>query len=283
MKLYDFIAENEAQFCWFDPEELAQGRRLDGRLAYVDALLAHWGPDTLRRLSEVPDSAALAYLYTKDLDAIDIPIRINQPFRRGKTGKEGEVEVSLMEDELALLIAFAAHAKLPGSIDPSTSALLLPKGWVKLGTPELLQCARGLRAKLEVAGLWIFEIQHDTFYRISIDPEYIFFNGDAFSFGIEQCDDEGREFQFELRRAGFKSPLGMLRPSSARWRVTRNIQRIVEAIETGKDPEAEPRIKSGDIRKSLRDSLDKNAQQFGLRKIVREQNQIFELAIGRAN
>lgn len=283
VKLFDHIARNDQQFCWFTPEELARQQLPDGRRAYVDAMTTDWGTRTLETLSQAPDSTAIGHRFANETDALDVPVRRAQAFRRGKTGKEREIWVPLDDFEEGILLALAWHAKLPGNMVPVPGVTLLPTGWVKIGNSDIGRRARGLIGTLESAGLPIVECARDDFFRINVDPVILYFNEAAFSYRLKPADDQGRHYVFELSIASFETALGQLRAPTSKWSITRNVQRILVAIESGKEPDAVDAVKSGDIPKVLRDSLDQRARELGLRKVVRTPNKRYEIAVARAS
>ncbi len=66
-----------------------------------------------------------------------------------------------------------------------------------------------------------------------------------------------------------------------RFSITRNTLRIIESIESGLDPEQISRIKSGDIRRTVRDQIDEHTKPLGLRKFLRIEDKLLSIAPSR--
>ncbi len=180
---------------------------------------------------------------------------------------------------MKIILALAWHTKFPDQLGPESIVTLLPKRWVKINCAKLAKRTRLLASSLEKNGLPILETQQEAFFRICIDPEFLFINAEAFTYKVKNEENSVRDWRFTLMIASFGSPLGKLYAHSAEWPINENIQRTLAAIEDGRYPETEPSVKSGDLAKSLRDFLDESSRKLGLRKVVRMPNKRYQITI----
>jgi hypothetical protein len=251
----------------------------DGTASYLDALLADFGADFAKIMGENPDSRADSRP-AGETEAIDFPL--NDGFLwRGKTGKEKPLKIELDDWQREFLFALAWHAKGSPFIEVEM-AEPLPRGWIKLDDALVAQ-ATSLARQLMQAGCPLLEINSPSYVRLNLHPDAIFFDSAVFRFDVrpEEADPEAQHWQFELVAAPILTPIGKTAGVEKSWSISRNTARIVLAISEGKDPEADYRIKSGDIQKTLRDQVDQQLRAYGLRKLVRIEGGGFHLNVER--
>lgn len=266
---------------WFSVEELAKQLQPDGATSYLDALLADFGDHFSATLAAIPESHPDSR-HAGESDATDFPYTA-LPLMRGKTGKEKPVRIELDAQERGLLFGLAWHAKgLPFKDDGG--APLFPRGWVALNG-GLLDLASALARKLKVADCPLLEIVAGQYARINLHPQCIFLDSAQFRFSLtpEDGNEAAQHWQLNLQAEALTTPLGKTACINTSIPITRNTARIVEAVAAGKDPETEPRIKSGDIQKTLRDQIDLPLRSVGLRKLVRMDAGVYCLDVPQAD
>ena len=266
---------------WFSVEELAKQRQPDGATSYLDALLADFGDHFAATLSAIPESHPDSRP-AGESDATDFPHAV-LPLKRGKTGKEKPIRIELEAQEHGLLFGLAWHAKgLPFEDDDGAARFL--RGWVALDG-GLLDMASALARKLKAANSPLLEIVAGKYVRINLHPQCIFLDPAQFRFSLtpEDGNEATKHWQLDLQAEALTTPLGKTARVNTSIPVTRNTVRIVEAVAAGKDPETEPRIKSGDIQKTLRDQIDQPLRSFGLRKLVRIDAGVYCLNVSLAD
>ncbi len=265
-----------AHTVWLTIGELEKQRTLDGKTTYLDALLADLGSDFAIALESIPEALADERLRGES-DMIDIPATFGVPMLIGKTGKEKSLQLTMLSEcAHDLLFGLAWHAK--GLEFDQPSGVLLPRGWVAL-SEDLLKIAIDLARDCAEAGAAIVEVDSTGYARLLVAPEILFFDPSWYRFSFWPVDDDpnGAEWTFKLEAESRETPLGRTRPIQQTWSITRNIARILESVLRGDDPEVDPRIKSGDIQKTLRDQIDRPLRAFGLRKLVRSDNGIYRI------
>lgn len=267
-----------AHTAWLTIAELEKQRTLDGKTAYLDALVADLGTDFTTTLESIPEALADERLRGES-DAADIPAASGTPMLIGKTGKEKSLPLATLSERAhGLLFGLAWHAKGLGFEQPSVA--LLPRGWVAL-SEDLLEIATGLARDCAEAGVAIVEVDSTGYARLLVAPEALFFDASLyrFSFCPVDGDPNGAEWKFSLEAEPRETPFGRTRPIQQTWSITRNVARILESVLRGDDPEADPRIKSGDIQKTLRDQIDRPIRALGLRKLVRSDNGSYRIEV----
>lgn len=262
---------------WFSVEELAKQRQPDGATSYVDALLADFGDHFAATLAAIPESHPDSRP-AGESDATDFPHAALQ-LMRGKTGKEKPVRIELDVQERGLLFGLAWHAKgLP--FEGDGGAARFPRGWVALDG-SLLDMASTLARKLKAADCPLLEIVAGQYVRINLHPQCIFLDPAQFRFSLtpEDGNDAAQHWRLNLQAGALTTPLGKTARIDTFIPITRNTARIVQAVAAGKDPETEPRIKSGDIQKTLRDQIDLPFRACGLRKLIRIEGGLYRLNV----
>jgi 8-oxo-dGTP pyrophosphatase MutT (NUDIX family) len=276
-QLYDQIAQ---QACaWFTLDEMEKQCLPDGTASYLDALLADFGADFAKIMGGVPESRPDLRL-VGETEAIDFPFS-TVVLRRGKTGKERPLKIELDNWQRAFLLALAWHAKGLPFVEVDM-ANRLPRGWIKL-EEALVAPATSLARQLMHAGCPVLEINSSSYARINLHPDAIFLDPTVFRFDVrpEGSDQEAQQWRFDLISEPVLTPIGKTTGLAKSWPISRNTARIVIAIAEGKDPEADHRIKSGDIQKTLRDQVDQPLRAYGLRKLVRIEEGSFRLNVER--
>ncbi len=129
---------------------------------------------------------------------------------------------------------------------------LLGNGWVCLLTQEARAHAIGLIGKMESSGLPAPTFRSDSFCRLDLDPQHIFLDRELFSYELHVGD---RRQAMSLRLRDVETFWGTLSGTCISVPLSKNVVQIVRCIESGKHPESEEGIRSGDIPKQMRDTF----------------------------
>ena len=267
LKLLSRQANEPDRLVWFNANELALQRKPDGKTPFIDALIANSGQQLKEMLETIQDSSGTSYRYTEETDAIDLPAVAGEPFMRGKTGKEKPVIINLSNDELAILQILAWHTR-GLSVDLDSSHLQgLGGGWLLCQSQLTKDVMQHLIQKLNLTGLSLVDMVAGDYARLSIKPELVFFSEKQFSFKcIEDATGAGTLF---LTLTGSTSECAALQPMKLDIALNRNMMRVINAINQGDDPEEDSRIRAEDLQRDLRQKIDIETRQLGLRKFVR--------------
>lgn len=281
LRLLEILSERREQFAWFSPDDLARKVRSDGKAVYLEALHADLGDDLRDVLNAVNESFLDRPMFQDETDALDIPIANSSPLLRGRTGKERPLVVKFSDNERAMLLGLAWHAKKL-AFSSIGNVVLLPSGWVKILDENQLIDLGLLMEKLRVAGFDFIECRDERFFRISAAPEFIFFDASGYRYDVGTVDGEkGRDAWFRLCLPAMETQIGYSARVEHIFPITRNTLRIIESIEAGQDPEHNMQIKSGDIQRMIRDQIDTRTKPLGLRKFLRIEGKGYSISIAR--
>ena len=279
--LFDRLCTHPNRFAWFGVDDLVRRANLDGHAAYIEALHADLGENLAAALNEVSEAIEDRPSYQEETDAIDIPCAAGRAMLKGRTGKEKPVAIKLDEEECALLWGLAWHAKQLAFAEVR-DAVLLPRGWIRLLKDDVSRWAHALASKLLAAGLHLLESRDQVYFKLSASPNIIFFDNDGYSYEYGAIE-AGRAGWFRLHIESVDTPIGVTARIDQKFPITRNTLRIIENIEAGQDPDADYKVKSGDVQKSIRDQIDAYTKPLGLRKFVRLEDKAYSIAIRRAS
>lgn len=279
IRLFDQLCEYPERFSWFELDDLTRKTTPDGKVAYINALLADLGDNLSAALEKVQESFVDRLLYQDETDALDIPFNSESSLLRGKTGKERPVEVKLNDQECAALWGLACHAKQL-EFSSVRDAVLLPCGWVKVLDDGVVKQMQVVAEKLNRAGFTLIESRDQTYFRLSATPNIIFLDESQFrysySYGAADAA-KSKDCWFRLCLEPKDTPLGCVTGIDRKFTIPRSTMRIIESIENDDDPEA----LCSDVQKTIRDQIDAHTKPLGLRKFVRFRGRRYEILLIR--
>lgn len=278
VRLLDRISASPHELAWFRGEEIAGGQTYDGKRAFIDALLEEFPDhdDLLEALKTIPESYANPYRFGKDTDAIDIPRNPGTKLKRGKTGKENEIGLPLTEAQLGLLWGLGWHGKSL-CLTPTEEVRLLPFGWIKAETVELQQAITGLASALANQNYPLVEILDDCYFRLSLRPEYIFFDMEIFNYRVKRCE-ETLNPELQLRVEKIDTPLGTTYSSEISTQLSEKMHEGIKMIERGTIKNA-PDIDS--LQRLVQMQIDSITKKAGLRKFIRKDEEFLRISCER--
>ncbi|MBI5659571.1 MAG: hypothetical protein HZC43_08495 [Nitrosomonadales bacterium] len=278
IRLFDQLCEYPERFSWFELNDLIQKTTPNGKVAYIDALLADCGDNLSAALEEVHEAYADRLLYLDETDALDIPFNSESPLLRGKTGKEKPIEVKLSDPECAALWGLACHAKELEFLSV-IDVVLLPCGWVKVLDDDVVKQLQVVAEKLSRAGLNLIESRDQIYFRLSATPNIIFLDESRFRYSCGAADSaKNKDCWFRLRLEQKDTPFGCVAGVDRRFTITRNALRIIESIENRSDSDA----LCSDVQKTIRDQIDARTKPLGLRKFVRLEGKEYAILLRRS-
>lgn len=277
IRLFDQLCEYPERFSWFELDELIQKTTPDGKVAYIDALLADLGDNLSAALEKVQESFVDRLCYQDETDALDIPFNSESSLLRGKTGKERPVEVKLIDQECASLWGLACHAKRL-EFSSVRNAVLLPCGWIKVLDDGVVKQMQVVAEKLSRAGTNLIESRDQIYFRFSATPNIIFLDESQFRYSYGAADSaKNKDCWFRLCLEQKDTPFGCVASIDRKFAITRSTIRIIESIKNGGDPEAS----CSDVQKTIRDQIDAHTKPLGLRKFVRFKGREYEVLLTR--
>lgn len=267
IKLFERVYDYRHDFIWFTKTHLLEGRP-DGESAYIDALRKGYSDRLNEVLSEIPDSDVIGPASYSESEAITLPSLADQPMWIGETGKERKIDIRFSDEQLDLLLVCAWHARGFRIEIKESAILLLGGGWIRLGTPLLRDIAKSMVQSCDGNGCPIIRMVSNRFLRIDYNPNSIFLDEGFFAGEIKS--NEFRSGIFTLSRLERRSDLATHFGDRRDIKLSPNIQRAIQSIIAGNDPEIDPAILAGDLARSFRQKWDKESQPMGLRKLFRQ-------------
>lgn len=264
-RVLERAATEPDRLAWFSVDDIvASAGRADGKQAFVDALREQLGDKLAGFLNSSPDSGGTPYRLSGDLYAADIPASHEQPFHIGKTGDEKTVLIPMSATEWTLLWAIMAHARGLRLSICDHHLRLLGGGWIKLCSADAERTTTSLLEALSRAGHPLIQRLASGFVRSAIDPNFLYFSGDAFRYRLT---DQGQSGELFVTLAKDLAPWGVIAPASLRIMLNRNMTKALLAI--GANAEFPSFYNEEAMKKGIKEMLDSKTRPFGLRKFVR--------------
>ena len=266
--------EEDKNLTWFTLDELEQAKTVDGKMAYIDALIADYpsNEEWQAAVKNIEPSYQGAYPLTEDTNAITLPKSPNQPILYGKTGKERVVDLDLDQDEHSLLTSLCIYAKEQTYRVTSDKVKALPEGWLEVNDVELQSALKKLSVKLRQADCPIIEGYKEQFYRIALEPDQLYFDESMFTYRIENK----AKYELVITRASIKTP----------WLTAENMT-FTKSLSNGLSTGLANIAKGNDIDLSVMETINKGLRRdlgplcrsMGLRRLVRTINNTPTIAI----
>ena len=206
--------QKDDRLVWFTLDEMTQGKTRDGKIAYINALFADFDDRDVLKLAllNLEDSFSANYLFNSKKQGITFPQDSETPILTGALGKESAlIDVDLDSKKLALLLGLAAHGRGFELTNIHSTIELYPYGWVKVqANTELQNALIQLAEQLNNQKNLVLESQQDCYFRLSINPEILFFEDSLFHFSVKQTDlkDTPNKVPCFLKRDAITTLLG---------------------------------------------------------------------------
>jgi len=258
--------EKTNNLVFFDFDSLVRGSRPDGKTAFLDALHESFRnkDDLLNKLNELPNSVK-----DDNFSIENHTFPLGDGFLlRGKSGKETEISLGLSSEEHCLLHMLAWHAKGLDWNEVNPCVSLYRKGWLKIDDFNVLDLVTELARKLFKLGLDIIDIYADSWVRIKLSPENIFFSDSLFSIKF-QSNMKGD--YLEVTAESIETVLGKTKEITVEKKIPEEFFKKLVKISNGEEHSV---IGDSSIDKQIsRLDKDKKFSSIGLKKIVRIRKQ----------
>lgn len=273
--LLNHIAVNP-KLLFFTLDDLVQGKRPDGTTAYIDALHQDMGEEFAELFASIPESSGTPYALDKPVFAIDLPSGKEQPFLRGKTGKEHEVLVPLDDFDWELILFLGWCTRGFSLREVSNDVLVLGGGWIKLLKEDDVKAAKETANKLAKLDLPLLQFSGDVL-RLASKPEYTYFSDRFYSYEYAPSNNEGGQVDLSLREQSTR--FAVLVGQQHRFHVPYKIATVIETIVAGHDTSrlcledgelSEVAVKS--INKQNLDTVTREVSRIGLRRLIKISN-----------
>ena len=264
LKVLDRAAHEPTEWAWFTALELMSGKRLDGKRAFVDALMQEAPLVIEKYLSDdIPDSSTPPFYRTKG-EAIALPSTVGEPLLRGDVGRKKTVQLSLDQRGWELLMLLGWHTRGLEVKPRKEQVLTLGGGWIKLSDKVLMETARRLTRQLETYDLRLVECDSLGYCRLSIDAEHLYFQPACFEY-FWDIESDNKPIVLKLKEIETKwaTLIGreLLVPLSP------TTMKAMPAIEKGRKPEVNIETFDREIRRVI-----KPTKLLGLHQFISKMN-----------
>jgi hypothetical protein len=276
--------KSDERLAWFSIAEMVKGETDDGKIAYIKALFDDFGADksTLEtELIALPDSFTSRYLFQPAKHGLTLPVDHNMPLLAGVLGKEKPLDLSLTDNQFAILLGLASHLRGFEFATVEKAITLHPFGWIEVNNNSVLKSEL-----ISLAGLLkdtdlIIENNRDLFFRLSIRPEVVYFDERLFSFTVKQADLSGIQTKIPviIHRESFGTALGKVKGKTEEFKLTLEFAHKLKSLTVHQfSTENEEAVKTEDTYKK---GLHKEPRflALGLRSLIRREAGIFKFVL----
>jgi hypothetical protein len=255
MAVLDKISKMPDDWEWFTSADIINGKRADGKSAFVDALMQMSKSEVAKFLfEEIPDCNSTPQV----VDLIELPPTLAEPIIRGDRGKK-DIQVSLTQGEWELLMLLGWHVRNLEILIHEEWMKPLGGGWIQISSNELLDIAKGLANKLASSGLRLINFESRGYCRLSIATNNLYFHPDCFEYF---WDVESEDKPIILTLKGIKTGWGELKSQSVSLRLPPSLILAMPALEKERETETEPETIAREFRRVLLPAESLGLRQF---------------------
>ena len=270
LKLLSRVAADDA-LVWFSHEEFISAKSVDGKSAFIDALLDDFENQESWRDAVQKIQPAFKYSNNYSGAPITLPASVDENLYVGKTGKEKAISLETNADDILLLNGLALVLKGERRYELQDRVQSLGDGWLSVESAELCGRLRKLAQELASKRLPIIDIKNQQLFRLSCDPDDIFFSESLFEYEL-------LDGALSLRRKAVQTPLAVFaQQTSNPIELSVNLEAELGRLSRGEEIK---RYSPEDLKKILRREIRPVCMQMGLRSLVRVKNGEFRICIG---
>lgn len=270
----------DERLAWISITDIERGGNSDSKIPYIKALYDDFDGDRsalAAELKALPDSFAAGYLFQPNKYGITLPIDPAKPVLAGTLGKDKPLNLHLTSRQSALVLGLAAHLRGFEFATLTENIVLHPFGWIEVVGQAAIQAELVALAALLNGGDLVMENHRDTFFRLSIAPEAIFFADELFSFSVQSADLNATKTKIpvKLERQAFETALGRINPKTEAFQLTLEfVHKLKGLFDHSFSTDNDEALKTED---NYKKGLHKEArfQALGLRNLVRQEDGIF--------
>ncbi|MFI3157331.1 MAG: NUDIX hydrolase [Methylococcaceae bacterium] len=219
--------KSDGRLVWFSIDEIAKGETVNGKIAFLKALFNDFSDDRVAlkdNLEHLPDSFAAGYLFDppKSKYGLTLLIDAEMPLLAGALGKEKPLDVALTPKQLSVLLGLAAHGRGFEFATVEQNIIFHPYGWIDVKNNPVLQAELMQLVELFKDTDLIIENHHDVLFRLSVNPDVIYFDESLFTYSVHKADLIGikTKIAVSIERKDFATALGMTNAKAEVFNVT---------------------------------------------------------------
>lgn len=251
--------EQDTRLAWFSIDEMVNGVADDGKIAFINALVDDFDDtnDLKQALLVLEESFTAHYqLNTKN---ITLPRNERVDLLKGTLGKEQAYAMNLSIQQWRLLMGLAAHQRGFKFCKLHPDIQLHPYGWIEISQSSGLK--RVFSELFEVLSDQDLPLErkHERYFRLSVEPEKIFFDDAWFTWSIQSEPS----YLFSIKRMAFDTFLGEVCEQEQSTSISQSLASNLIALAKGK-----LRIDADSVKDNYRKSV-KFEKDLGLRGLLR--------------
>ncbi len=278
--------KSDDRLIWFSTDDVIRGQTIDGKIAYLKALMNDFNNDSTElksTLIELQESFTSNYSYhpKKPNDyALTIPLSSEFPILFGFKGKEKTLDIKPSERQLAILLGLAAHNRHFEFDSPFNNVALHPHGWIEIQNYELQKELIELVQLFKQTPLGI-ENHQDKFFRLSIEPSMIYFDDKCFTYSVSSEDLKNTKSKIEitLTRLPIQTAFGITHEVKEVFSISLNLAGGLQELSQKQSPSDNPRAEKIEDNYSKTFPKDTRFVSLGLKNLVRRENGIIKFCI----
>lgn len=276
--------QTDDRLAWFLIEDMIRGTTADEKIPYIKALYDDFlgDKDALKvELTRLPDSFSNNYQFRPKKYGLTLPVDCQNPLLAGVLGKDKPLGLSLTSRQLHILLGLAAHLRgfKFSSIDESVT--LHPFGWLEVHKDTSLQDDLIKLTTLIKPTKIVIENHRDICFRLSLNPEIVFFDASLFSFIVKQDDLNATQTKIPIliQRDFIDTAIGKVEKKIEEFKLT------LESVHHFKSLSEQEFATDNDISAKIEDAYKKGLHKnlkfltFGLRGLIRRENGVFKFII----
>ncbi|MEF3075695.1 NUDIX hydrolase [Methylobacter sp. Wu1] len=274
----------DERLAWISITDIERGGPSDNRIPYIKALYDDFDGDRsalAAELKALPDSFIAGYLFQPYKYGITLPIDPAKPVLAGTLGKDKPLNLHLTSRQSTLVLGLAAHLRGFEFATLMENIVLHPFGWIEVAGQAAIQAELVALATLLNGGDLAMENHRDTFFRLSIAPEVIFFADELFSFSVKSADLNATKTKIPvtLERRAFETALGRISQKTEEFQLTLEfVHKLKDLSDHSFSTDNGEALKTED---NYKKGLHKEArfQALGLRNLVRQEDGVFRFIL----
>ncbi len=274
----------------FSIDEVAKGETTDGKIAYLKALFNDFENDCLALKTELlalPDSFAAGYLFDPPKYGLTLLIDAERPLWAGVLGKEKLLDLVLTPRQLAVLLGLAAHGRGFKFAPVEQNIAFHPYGWIDVRKNPTLEAELKQLAELFKGTDLIIENHHDVLFRLSINPDVVYFDESLFTYSVHKADLDPTctktKVSVSIERKAFNTALGRVSTEEKEFTVPCGFARRLQGLQqlSEKQTLTDQENKEAEyIEDAYEKGLHKksNFSSLGLRKLIRRETKVIKFS-----
>ncbi|MDD1616564.1 MAG: NUDIX hydrolase [Methylococcaceae bacterium] len=233
---YLFLNEtikSDEHLVWFSMTDIENGKTAEDKIAYINALFNDFDNDRTAlkmELMALPNSFDSSYSFKPKKYGLSLLQNTNKPLYAGVLGKEKILDLNLTKRQQAILLGLAAHTRGFEFVTLAENVILHPHGWFEIQNNATLQNELIALADLFKKTDFKIENQQDKFFRLSVEPSILYFDGQLFTYRADLNDSTKSKISVTITRAAMTTAFGLTVSKTETFIITRTLARNLQKL-----------------------------------------------------